>query len=111
MARGRSRVVKTVSPTEVGRANGLVYSLWIPADPMPRPRGVVILHGAGSSKESHHDFARALLPIGCAAIAFDMRGHGASGGFLDERAGDDIATIADVMRDALGDQSAPVGRR
>jgi pimeloyl-ACP methyl ester carboxylesterase len=103
--------VKTVAPTEVGRANGLVYTLWIPDEPMPRPRGVVILHGAGSSKESHHDFARALLPIGCAAIAFDMRGHGATGGFLDERAVDDVATVAGVLRDALADPSAPIGLR
>ena len=111
MAPGRTRIVKTVSPTEVGRVHGLAYALWMPAEPMARPRGVVILHGAGSSKESHFDFARALLPIGCAAIAFDMRGHGASGGFLDGRAIEDVVTIADALRDALGDRAAPIGLR
>jgi pimeloyl-ACP methyl ester carboxylesterase len=114
MAPGRSRIVKTVAPTEVGRAHGLAYTLWMPSQPMPRPRGVVILHGAGSSKESHHDFARALLPIGCASIAFDMRGHGASGGFLDGRAIEDVVTIADALRDALGGggrDRIPIGLR
>jgi pimeloyl-ACP methyl ester carboxylesterase len=86
----------------------------MPSEPMPRPRGVVILHGAGSSKESHHDFARALLPIGCAAIAFDARGHGDSGGFLDGRAIEDVVTVADALRDALGGggrDRIPIGLR
>ena len=44
-------------PAELGELDGLAYSLWLPeADPWA---GVVILHGAGSCKESHHDFARA----------------------------------------------------
>ena len=111
MAPGRTRIVKTVAPTEVGRVHGLAYTLWMPDAPAAKPRGVVILHGAGSSKESHHDFARALLPIGCASIAFDMRGHGATGGFLDGRAIEDVVTIADALRDALGDASAPIALR
>ena len=44
-------------PAELGELDGLAYSLWLPdADPWA---GVVILHGAGSCKESHHDYARA----------------------------------------------------
>jgi alpha-beta hydrolase superfamily lysophospholipase len=114
MARGKSRVVNEPMPVELGRRDGLAYSLWLPPEPMPVPRGVVILHGAGSVKESHNDFARALLPIGCAAIAFDMRGHGESAGPLDGRAIDDIATIAGVLREALGGdgrERIPVGLR
>jgi pimeloyl-ACP methyl ester carboxylesterase len=114
MARGRSRVVSEAMPTELGRRDGLAYSLWLPPAPMPVPRGVVILHGAGSVKESHNDFARALLPIGCAAIAFDMRGHGESDGPLDGRFIDDVATIAVVLREALGGdgrERIPVGLR
>ena len=106
--------MKTVAPTEVGRANGLAYTLWMPEIPAAQQRGVVILHGAGSSKESHHDFARALLPIGCASIAFDARGHGSKGGFLDGRAIEDVVTIADVLRDALGgggQDRIPIGLR
>src|SRR5581483_5166584 len=114
MARGPSRVVNEPRPVELGRRDGLAYSLWMPEEPMPVPRGVVILPGAGSCKESHHDFARALLPIGCAAVAFDMRGHGESDGPLDGRAVEDVATIADVLREALGAQARdriPIGLR
>ena len=44
-------------PAELGEVDGLAYSLWLP-DGEPWA-GVVILHGAGSCKENHHDFARA----------------------------------------------------
>jgi hypothetical protein len=36
----------------------------------PARAGIVILHGAGSCKESHHDFARAAIAAGFAAIAY-----------------------------------------
>jgi alpha-beta hydrolase superfamily lysophospholipase len=58
----------------------------------------VILHGAGSCKESHHDFARACVASGLAAIAFDQRGHGASSGPMDDRALNDVAEIAGLLR-------------
>ena len=64
--------------------DGLAYSLWLPDGP-PVRGGIVILHGAGSCKESHYDFARAALPLGLAAISFDQRGHGESGWPLDGR--------------------------
>ena len=63
-------------PAELGEVDGLAYSLWLPeGDPWA---GVVILHGAGSCKESHHDFARAARAAGLSAVCFDQRGHGAS---------------------------------
>jgi pimeloyl-ACP methyl ester carboxylesterase len=62
----------------------------------------VILHGAGSCKESHHDFARALLPAGFAALAFDQRGHGASEAPMDARALADIAAMVSLLRDRIG---------
>jgi alpha-beta hydrolase superfamily lysophospholipase len=99
------------SPTEIGRSDGLAYSLWLPPPGVPRCGGVVILHGAGSQKESHHDFARALLPLGHAAIAYDARGHGDSEGPMDARTIEDVANIADVLRTALGDDDAPIGLR
>lgn len=37
---------------------------------------MVILHGAGSVKESHADFGRACADFGWAAISYDQRGHG-----------------------------------
>jgi pimeloyl-ACP methyl ester carboxylesterase len=72
--------------------DGLAYELVLP-DVQPRG-GVVILHGAGSSKENHRDFAQACARAGLAALVFDQRGHGASRGALDGRALDDVATMA-----------------
>ena len=84
-------------PAELGEADGLAYSLWLPeGDPWA---GLVILHGAGSCKESHHDFARAARSAGLAAVCFDQRGHGATGGALDGRVLDDVATIAALLGD------------
>jgi pimeloyl-ACP methyl ester carboxylesterase len=72
---------------------------------------VVILHGAGSCKESHHDYARAAVADGLAAIAFDQRGHGESDGPMDARMTQDVETVAGVLRAALGDAKAPVALR
>jgi alpha-beta hydrolase superfamily lysophospholipase len=63
---------------------------------------VVVLHGAGSCKENHHDFARAAMGSGLAAIAFDQRGHGDSAGPMDGRAIDDITGMADLLRQRIG---------
>jgi alpha-beta hydrolase superfamily lysophospholipase len=84
-------------PAELGEVDGLAYSLWLPdADPWA---GMVILHGAGSCKESHHDFARAARSAGLAAVCFDQRGHGASPGALDGRVLEDAATVAGLLGD------------
>ena len=84
-------------PAELGKVDGLAYSLWLPeGDPWA---GLVILHGAGSSKESHHDFARAARSAGLSAVCFDQRGHGESGGALDGRVLDDVATVAGLLGD------------
>jgi alpha-beta hydrolase superfamily lysophospholipase len=90
-----------VLPTEIEARDGLAYSLWIPAQG-PIRGGVVILHGAGSCKESHHDFARALLPTGFAALAFDQRGHGASESPMDSRVLEDIGSMVKLLRDRIG---------
>ena len=85
--------------------DGLAYSLWLPRT--PASGGVVVLHGAGSCKENHHDFARAAIGSGLAAIAFDQRGHGESAGPMDGRAVDDIAHIADLLRERIGSGPNP----
>jgi pimeloyl-ACP methyl ester carboxylesterase len=73
---------------------------------------VVIIHGAGSCKESHHDYARAAAAQGLAAVAFDQRGHGTSPGPLDGRAIEDVATIARLLRSRLGtDGTKPIALR
>ncbi len=107
----RLRTVTAALPADAGVHDGLAYSLWLPQEPQPPRAGIIILHGAGSSKESHHDFARFVLPAGFAAIAFDQRGHGASDGPLDARLVEDVKTIASLLRTALGDPAVPVALR
>jgi alpha-beta hydrolase superfamily lysophospholipase len=107
----RARVVKPVLPSEIAVLDGLSYSLWMPAeDRVPLSGGIVVLHGAGSCKESHYDFARAALPLGLATIAFDQRGHGESEGALGGGALADVATIAGRLRSAIG-ETAPIALR
>jgi uncharacterized protein len=105
----RPRTVTPTLPTEIGAQDGLSYTLWLPAT--PAPGGVVVLHGAGSCKENHHDFARAALAAGFAAIAFDQRGHGESPGPMDGRAIGDVASIAALLRSRIGDAGAPIALR
>ena len=82
-------------PDETGAVAGLAYALFLP-DGEPEG-GVVVLHGAGSAKESHYDFARLCAASGLAAVAFDQRGHGESAGPMDGRAAADVATVAAVL--------------
>jgi alpha-beta hydrolase superfamily lysophospholipase len=96
-------------PAEVAFHDGLAYSLWAPSE--PAIGAVVILHGAGSSKESHYDFARACRAMGFAAVAFDQRGHGESEGDLDDRIVADVAAMARLARDAAGGENVPLGLR
>jgi pimeloyl-ACP methyl ester carboxylesterase len=104
----RLRTVTTATPDEVGKHDGLAYSLWVPA--VVRG-GVLILHGAGSCKESHHDFARAARGAKFAAIAFDQRGHGESDGRMDGRALDDVSSMVTLLRSKLPDPGAPIALR
>ena len=100
----RRRVVEPVRPADLASHSGLAYALWLPE--REPSGGVVVLHGADSCKESHYDFCRALVASGLAAIAFDARGHGESGGSLDGRAVEDVAVMAGLLRERL-----PAGAR
>ncbi|HET8978391.1 MAG TPA: alpha/beta fold hydrolase [Solirubrobacteraceae bacterium] len=107
-----TRTVNPTLPAETGVLDGLAYSLWLPPASLPPPTaGIVVLHGAGSGKESHHDYARAAVALGLAAVCFDQRGHGESGGRLGAGAIDDVVTVADHLRSALGDPDSPVALR
>lgn len=77
------------------RHDGLAYELALPEG--DARGGVVVLHGAGSCKENHRDFAQACAAAGLAALVFDQRGHGASEGALDARAFDDVAAMASLL--------------
>lgn len=108
----RPRTVTTALPSEVGRDHGLAYSLWMPSPGAGALRGgLVILHGAGSSKESHHDFARVAIAAGFAAVTFDQRGHGESDGPMDGRAIEDVAQMAARLRSATGDADLALALR
>jgi uncharacterized protein len=108
----RLRTVIPLLPAEVGAADGLAYTLWLPPASQPPARGgVVVLHGADSCKESHHDFARAAVALGLGTICFDQRGHGESGGELGAGVLQDVAAMGRRLRDALGDPEAPLAVR
>jgi uncharacterized protein len=80
---------------EVGDRDGLAYALFLP-DGEPAA-GVVVVHGAGSAKESHFDFARTLRAHGMAALCFDQRGHGRSSGEWGPTALGDVLAMCDVL--------------
>jgi pimeloyl-ACP methyl ester carboxylesterase len=107
------RTVRAEPPVEEGVTDGLSWARFAPPDG-DATAGVVVLHGADSVKENHFDFARACVGGGLAAIVFDARGHGASAGALDGRAIDDVARMADVLRerggvDAVGLRGSSMG--
>jgi fermentation-respiration switch protein FrsA (DUF1100 family) len=107
----RLRTITPTLPTEMTVSGGLSYSLWLPPAGLTPRGGVLILHGAGSCKESHHDFARALLPLGLGALAFDQRGHGASEAPMDGRVLEDIVAMAALLRSRLGVPGLPLALR
>jgi uncharacterized protein len=84
------------APPELGERDGLAYALFLPeGEPAA---GVVIVHGAGSAKESHFDFARHCRASGLAALAFDAKGHGRSEGEFGSDAVDDVLGMCELMR-------------
>jgi pimeloyl-ACP methyl ester carboxylesterase len=98
------RTVRAQPPVETGEQDGLAWARFAPthaADGLP-DAGVVVLHGADSRKENHYDFARACAAGGLAALAFDARGHGESAGPYDGRALDDVAAMAQLLRERGG---------
>lgn len=97
-------------PSREGVEDGIAYSLWLPhmndGSSASRPGssgagrrvpGMLVLHGAGSRKENHADFARLACAGGWAALAFDARGHGASEGEMGPGAVEDVAAMARLL--------------
>jgi pimeloyl-ACP methyl ester carboxylesterase len=99
------RTVDPIRPAAGGVRDGLAYTLWSPPEGAGPPvAGLVVLHGAGSSKESHYDFARAAIVLGFAVLTFDQRGHGESADTLDHRAVSDVVEMSDWLRRKLGEE-------
>ncbi len=71
--------------------------------PDARPRGALLVcHGAGSRKENHVLMAEQAVAARLAALLFDFRGHGASGGTMDDRGSDDVIAAGDALRRLSG---------
>jgi uncharacterized protein len=87
--------------TRRGVHEGRPYELWLPEGDGPWP-AVVILHGAGSRKENHADFARAATGYGWAALGFDQRGHGESEDEMAPAALGDVARMARLVAGTNG---------
>jgi uncharacterized protein len=80
-------------PSESGVHDGIAWCLWLPPGEGPWP-AVMVLHGAGSRKENHADYARAAIAHGLAALTFDNRGHGETEGPLGAGVIDDLGVVA-----------------
>jgi uncharacterized protein len=87
----------TQARPEIGERDGLSYALFMPEGEIEG--GVLVLHGAGSAKESHFDFARNAAAHGIAALGFDARGHGRSGGAWGPAAIDDAVGMLGLLRE------------
>jgi uncharacterized protein len=85
-------------PSETGRLDGIAWCLWLPPGEGPWP-AVMVLHGAGSQKENHADYARAAVAHELAALTFDNRGHGETEGPLGVGVIDDMADLASWLWD------------
>lgn len=72
--------------------DGRPFWLWEPVTPPPWP-AMVIVHGAGSRKEHHADFARACAAGGWLALAYDQRGHGEAADEMSPHAVGDAARL------------------
>jgi alpha-beta hydrolase superfamily lysophospholipase len=57
----------------------------------------VVVHGAGSRKENHADFARLAVASGWAALAFDLPGHGDSEPPMSGAAVEDVIAMANLL--------------
>jgi uncharacterized protein len=107
-------------PDREGKEAGLPYALWFPDQDQrppqtPRPDqpwpGVVIVHGAGSSKENHADFARLAIANGWAALGFDLPGHGESERPMSGAAVGDVIAMARLLGSQEGVDADRVAAR
>ena len=98
------------APSVRGEHDGRPYWLWLPRTEGPWP-GMLILHGAGSRKENHADFARLCAAGGWAALSYDQRGHGDSGDEMGPGALADVGRMARFLASIEGVDPARVCAR
>jgi len=91
--------------TDRGSDGGLAYELWLPETPPPWS-AVLVIHGAGSRKENHADFCRLAAGSGWAALAYDQRGHGDSGGEMAPASVGDAGRMARLLAGTEGVDSS-----
>ena len=84
------------APDDRGVHAGRPFCLWLPRSEPPWP-AMVIVHGAGSTKESHADFGRLCAAHGWAAVTYDQRGHGESEDVMSPAALGDVARMATMV--------------
>jgi uncharacterized protein len=103
-------------PDGEGVHDGVAYTLWLPeragvgeeaedrglGPAQPPWPGSVIVHGAGSRKENHADFARLATANGWAALALDLPGHGASEGEMSPDALDAVVRMTRLLGEQDG---------
>ncbi len=89
------------APSVRGEHEGRPYWLWLPRDEGPWP-AMLILHGAGSRKENHADFARLCAAGGWAALSYDQRGHGDSTDEMGPQALADVGRMARFLAEVDG---------
>jgi len=63
---------------------------------------MVIVHGAGSAKESHADFGRLCAASGWVALTYDQRGHGESDDAMTPAALGDVGRMAALLASREG---------
>ncbi len=88
-------------PDERGTHAGRPYWLWQPTSAPPWP-AIVIVHGAGSAKESHADFGRLCAANGWVALSYDQRGHGESADVMAPAALSDVGRLAAFLAERDG---------
>jgi uncharacterized protein len=89
------------TPSVRGEHEGRPFWLWLPTTEPPWP-GMLILHGAGSAKENHADFARMCAAGGWAALAYDQRGHGEARDEMGPAALADVGRMARFLAGSEG---------
>lgn len=71
--------------------------------PAAEPRGALLVcHGAGSRKENHRLMGEQAAAAGLAALTFDFRGHGQSGGVMDPEGWRDVVAAGEALLAASG---------